>query len=283
MKKVDNPLGAHVSAAGGFLTAVREATELGLDCFQFFSRPPQGGTIAAITPDRGDEFKKACQQGGFTAYIHAPYVINLASAVPRIRHSSIEILKNELERANTLGVQAIITHLGSAKDVTPEKGLEMVTEGVREIIADYAGDARFLLEISAGAGNVIGDEFEEVAVILDAVRHERLGVCFDTAHAFASGYDLVDAEAVAKTLQRFDKTIGLGHLHAIHLNDSKVGLGENKDRHEHLGLGKIGLIGLRSFITHPGLAGLPMILETPPDEKRLDDIRCFRDIQAGSI
>ncbi|MEY4745000.1 MAG: hypothetical protein RL272_945, partial [Candidatus Parcubacteria bacterium] len=228
--------GAHVSAAGGLSNVPKNAAELGLECFQFFSRPPQGGRVSPIAREEAAAFLAGCDANGFsTWYIHAPYVINLASKKARIRASSVEILRGELERGTMLKAAAVMFHPGSASGVGEEQGLALVIDGIKRILKGYKGSTRFLIEISAGAGMVIGDRFEEVRRMIDGVEDERIGVCFDTAHAFASGYDLRTPEAVAATMAEFDRVIGLPRLELSHCNDSKVGIGGRKDRHEHLG------------------------------------------------
>ncbi len=273
-------LGAHVSASGGLSNAPKNAAALGLECFQFFSRPPQGGRIGPIAKDDALAFLRACDAHGFSSwYIHAPYVINLASKEARIRASSVELLRGELERGSLLKTAAMMFHPGSASGVGEEKGLALVIDGIRKILKGYEGTTRLLIEVSAGAGMVMGDRFEEVRAMIDGAEDERVGVCFDTAHAFASGYDLRTADDVAATMREFDRKIGLDLLEISHCNDSKVGLGERKDRHEHIGRGMIGAGGFKAIIGSPAFKDVNLILETPPDEVSADlaMLRRFRD------
>lgn len=264
-------LGAHVSASGGLFNAPKNAAELGLECFQFFSRPPQGGKVNPIAKEDALAFLRACDGHGLSSwYIHAPYVINLASKEARIRASSVEILRGELERGSLLKTAAMMFHPGSASGVGEEQGLALVVEGIKKILKGYKGTTRLLIEISAGAGMVMGDRFEEVRAMLDGVDDGRLGVCFDTAHAFASGYDLRTSAAVAATMKEFDRVVGLGSLELSHCNDSKVDLGERKDRHEHIGKGMIGAAGFDAIVRSPAFKDVNLILETPPDEVAQD-------------
>lgn len=259
--------GAHISAAGGLSNAPKNAAALGLECFQFFSRPPQGGRVGPIAKEEQTAFLRACEEHGFGSwYIHAPYIINLASKEARIRESSIALLRGELDRGSLLKTYGVMFHPGSASGVGEEEGVRLVIEGIKKILKGYEGKTRFLVEISAGAGMVIGDTFEEVGAILDGVDDERLGVCFDTAHAFASGYDLRTPETVAATMKAFDEAIGLERLEMSHCNDSKVGLGERRDRHEHIGKGMIGIDGFKAIIGSAAFKHVNLILETPPDE-----------------
>lgn len=273
-------LGAHISAAGGLHNAPLNAARLGLECFQFFSRPPQGGRAGKIGKDESLLFQRTCEQAGISEYyIHAPYIINLASKEKRILDNSNEILRQELERASALGATAMMAHVGSASGVGEEEGLRLVIDGIKKIIRGYDWKSRFLIEISAGSGMVIGDTFEEIAAILDGVEDERVGVCFDTAHAFASGYDLRTSGAVEETMRRFDDIVGLKRLLISHCNDSKAGLGEKKDRHENLGKGKIGAAGFQAMVRSKIFEDINLILETPPDGVADDLVllRSFRD------
>ena len=264
-------IGAHVSAGGGLPNTPERAAALGLECFQFFSRSPQGGRVPALGQKDAAFFRKLCEQFGFNEYyIHAPYVINLASPVPRIRENSIEIMRSELERGTLLGVSKMMTHVGSANGVDRGQGVALVIDGINRILDGYDGSTRFLVEISAGAGSVIGCTFEEVRDIVAGVGHEMLGICFDTAHAFASGYDLRTAESVAATMKKFDTAIGLDRLELSHCNDSLADIGERKDRHANLGDGRIGVDGFRAIMDSPAFSAVNLILETPHEDVAKD-------------
>lgn len=273
--------GAHVSVSGGLQNGPNNAGELGCEVFQFFSRSPQGGPAPKITEEMLAAFKENCQAYDLKEWvIHAPYYINFANAEERIRKNSIRIIREELERGSLLGAKYVMFHPGSAKDVGEKLGQQYVIDGIKEIYEKYSGTTELLIEISAGAGAVIGDQFEEVAVLLDGVGEKKLGVCFDTAHAFASGYDLRTAEAVNATFKTFDDLIGLDRLKMSHCNDSKVELGARKDRHEHLGKGFIGLEGFRAIVQHPKLAHLNLYLETEPDAFREEDLATLKAMRA---
>ncbi|MBU1039115.1 deoxyribonuclease IV [Patescibacteria group bacterium] len=264
--------GSHISAAGGVTKAPERAAEVGCEVFQFFSRSPQGGSAPKLTAQVVEAFKKHClNYNQLETYIHAPYYINFASAKVSIRHSSASIIRQELERGSLLGVKYVMAHLGSFKDVSDKKGLQYVVKGLTKMLTDYKGSTEFLIEISAGAGKVIGDSFEEVASIIHQVEKDRkvkstIGVCFDTCHAFASGYDLRTKQSVKKVLDSFNHIIGLDKLRIIHINDSKHDLNSHKDQHEHLGKGKIGLAGFKALVQDRRLKNVNMILETPKNE-----------------
>lgn len=269
--------GAHVSAAGGLVNAPLNAAALGCEVFQFFSRSPQGGPAAKLTPELIDAFKAACKEHGMREWvIHAPYYINFANVEARIRGNSIRIIREELERGSALGASYVMFHPGSAKEVGEEQGRQYVIDGIKKVYEGYEGTTQLLIEISAGAGAVIGDRFEEVAALLEGVGRPELGVCFDTAHAFASGYDLRTEEAVHATFAEFDATIGLSRLKMSHCNDSKVDLGARRDRHEHLGKGFIGLEGFRAIVEHPKLTSLNLYLETEPGALQTEDLNALK-------
>ncbi len=266
--------GVHVSSSGGLDKTFARAKEVGAEVFQCFSRPPQGGPAPALNPELIARFKDEAAKSGIKEYyIHTPYFINLASSEARIRGGSVQIIRDELERGSKLGFKYVMTHMGSAKDVGEKEGLTLVAEGLIKALDGYTGSTELLVEISAGAGKVVGDTFEEIAAILALVDKKypgKLNVCFDTAHAFASGYDLRTAESLKTVIDKFDKLVGLDRLKMSHCNDSKVGLGEHKDRHEHIGQGKIGLEGFRAIINEPRLKNMNLVLETPKDDPEDD-------------
>ncbi|NQU99325.1 MAG: deoxyribonuclease IV [Parcubacteria group bacterium] len=277
--------GAHVSIAKNIAKAPERAFSLGCEVFQIFSRSPRGGRAPAITSNTISELNlnlKKYKQKEF--YVHTPYYINLGSSNSRIYYSSISVLKEELERGSKLGAKYLMTHLGSAKDLGEEESFKKVVKGIKEVLKNYKGKTQFLIEIAAGAGAIIGDDFQEIDNIIKEVEkvksfRNKIGVCFDTAHAFASGYDLRDKKAVKKTFDDFDKTIGLGYLKLIHGNDSKVDLDSKKDRHENIGGGKIGMAGFKAIINDKRLKNINMIIETPGDDEKIKDLEVLNKIR----
>ena len=261
--------GFHASAAGGVQNAPLRAAQEGAEVFQFFSRSPRGGEAPKLTLNIISQWQKALRDNKIKAtYIHAPYYINFASANNRIRFGSISVIRDELERGSSLGVKAMMTHLGSAKDVGEKKGTAMVIEGLAKVLKGYRGKTKFLIENSAGSGEIIGDTFEEIAEIIKAVekklrKNDLIGVCLDTQHSFASGYDLRGKKGVENVLKQFSKIIGLKRLVVIHANDSKVEFGKHVDRHEDIGQGKLGKETFAALIKNSKLKSVDMILETP--------------------
>jgi len=265
--------GAHVSIAGGIDKAPERAAKLGCECFQIFTRSPRGGIPPPLHKSMVDSFLMGCKKYGFTEYyVHTPYYVNLSSQDKNIRSSSISIINEELKRASALGVKYVMTHIGSAKDSGRSETPRAVIQSLRQISYKAICKTILLLENSAGQGATIGDTFEELAAILQDVGNPELGICLDTAHLFAAGYDIRTKTSLENVVTDFSSTVGLGKLKLLHGNDSKVGLGERKDRHEHIGEGQIGLKGFSNIVNHPGLKKVDLIVETPL-EKIGDDIK----------
>ncbi|OGE80579.1 MAG: hypothetical protein A2660_00245 [Candidatus Doudnabacteria bacterium RIFCSPHIGHO2_01_FULL_45_18] len=279
-------IGTHVSIAGGIEKAPGNAAKVGAECFQIFSRSPHGGPVKPITPDVVKKFAAEMKKHKLdTFYIHTPYFINLSSVKNNIYYGSIAVIREELERGSKLSCKAVMTHLGSFGELGDKEGLEKVGVSVGKIMKGYKGTTQLLLEISAGSGRVVGDKFEEIAKILDHkdVKKHKVGVCFDTCHAFASGYDVRDKKSVDETLKQFDKIIGWKKLVMVHVNDSKGEFGGHLDRHEHIGVGKIGLEGFKALAHHKILGKLDWILETPKDDPKDDpkNIAILKKLRKG--
>ena len=210
------------------------------------------------------------ESGIWPVFIHTPYLLNLASPRDVVYVKSLKVLKDELHRASKLGVPYIVTHLGSHLGYGKMEGFKRIVRAVNHSLSSVENDGILLLENTAGTKNSMGSAFEDIAHILNKIEiKERIGVCFDTSHAFAAGYDLVSQGAVQQTLQRFEEIVGFEKLKLVHLNDSKGALGSKVDRHEHIGMGMIGEQGFRNIL-QSRLGQLPLILETPIDERRND-------------
>lgn len=273
--------GAHVSIAGGIDKAPERALALGCECFQIFTRSPRGGKPPTLGKDLVDSFLKSCSSCGLANYyIHTPYYINLASEKKELRRSSVAIIREELERGSLIDAKYVMTHLGSSKGAGRAEAVDMVIEGVAEILKGSGSlMTELLLENTAGQGETIGDTFDELARILDEVGNPRLGVCLDTAHLIASGYDIRTKTSLKNTLEALFSVISPGRVKLLHGNDSKAGLGEKKDRHEHIGKGKIGEEGFKAVLGSPALKKLDMIVEIPPEEVA-PDIELLKRIRA---
>jgi len=266
-------LGVHVSVAGGVDKAVSRAREKGCDAFQIFSSNPRGWKSNTIPSESAERFLALQKQSGLSPVVdHMPYLPNLASAKEEVYAKSIEALARELERCQTLGIPYLVTHLGSHLGAGQEKGLTRIVNALQTAFSKLDSDTILLLENSSGTKNSMGSTFSDIAAVLESLPAERhrLGVCLDTCHLHAAGYDLCTTSALQATLDQFKECIGLGKLMLIHLNDCRGSLGSHLDRHEHIGLGQIGEEGFRAILVHPALSGLPMILETPVDSRRDD-------------
>jgi len=277
-------IGAHVSIAGGIFNAPDNAAAVGAECFQMFTRSPQGGPAPKLTPEIIDDFASRCRAHKITEWVvHSPYYINLASDKEALRASSVRVLREELVRDSLIGAKYLMFHAGSAKGVGATEGVKLVIENCRKILDGHTGSTELLIEISAGAGDVIGDSFEEIAEILHGVDSDKslpqkMNVCFDTQHAFGSGYDLRGEESVHETFSKFDKLIGLNRLKMSHCNDSKIELGGHKDRHEHIGEGLIGTPGFKAILSHPKLQHVNFYCETE-HERVAEDIKKLKKIR----
>ena len=274
-------LGLHLSIAGTIDRVVDRAVERGCDTLQMFSRNPRGWRSEKLSSGEVEGFRKKLKQSGiWPVFIHTSYLLNLASPKEDVYRKSVEALGDELRRAAELGVPYVVTHLGSHLGHGKKEGFKRIIASVNNSFSEVDNKVVLLLENTAGTRNSTGSSFEDIKYIASRIKdRERIGVCLDTAHAFAAGYDLVSQGAVEHTLRRFDETIGLKELKLVHLNDSKVGLGCRLDRHEHIGMGKIGERGFRNILKSP-LGRLPLILETPVDERRSDveNLRVVREL-----
>lgn len=272
-------IGAHVSAVGGVQNTPSNANEEHLECFQFFSRSPRGGKAPELTPEIIKSFQDGCKKYHMrSAYIHTPYYINFASTNSRIRYGSISVIREELERASLLGVKAVMTHLGSSKGQRKSEARKKVIEGINKALDGYKGSSMFLIENSAGAGDIIGADFEEIQNIILSIENKNAGMCLDTQHSFASGYNWKDAKKRDIIIHDLEKMIGLEKISVIHINDSKVECGSRKDRHEHIGFGYIGKEAFEWFLNHPKMKHVDAILETE-SEKRADDVRLLKKLR----
>ena len=260
----------HVSISGTLDQAPDRARELECDTFQMFTRNPRGWNFSKLNQDEVKEFRRKNSTYNLAPVVtHMPYLPNLSSPKKAIYNKSVKSLVAEVERCSTLGIPYVVTHLGSHLGKGQEAGLERLVAAINIAFEQNKNDVMLLLENTAGTKNSMGSTFEEIQRIIDGVEDkERVGICLDTAHAFAAGYDIRTPDGVNATMKKFDSVLGLAHLKVIHLNDSKVQLGGGRDRHEHIGLGYIGEEGFRALFKQDAVQGLPFIMETPIDERR---------------
>jgi len=270
-------LGCHLSIAGGLERVFDRAEALSINALQIFSHNARSWRMDALSREQMEGFRQRWERSEVEyIVIHTIYLINLASPKEKLYHRSISAVVAELERAAQLGIGQVNTHIGAHVGMGTEWALARAGAALREVLAQTEGlPVKLLLENTAGEGTTLGSRFEELAVLLSKVKgpERRLGVCFDTCHGFAAGYDISSAEGLERTLAELDRTVGLERLSLIHLNDSKYSLGSRRDRHQHIGEGKIGLEGFKNIVNHAALRELPFILETPKmayEHERLD-------------
>lgn len=261
-------LGAHVSAAGGLYRIFERGEELGCECLQLFTRPPSRWNAPQLKPDQVELFLRArAARPRQSVIAHDIYLNNPAAENAEIRERSIDTLVEELERCHTLGIDGLVCHIGSHPG-GPEVGVPRYAEAIRTVLERTAhSSTSILLETCAGQGACLGHRLEHLAEIMEFNEgHPRLGVCVDTCHLFAAGYDLRKREQYEEFWREFDSLIGLERLKAFHLNDSKRPLSSRVDRHDHIGLGEIGESTFTFILKDPRFAGLPAVIETPEYE-----------------
>lgn len=255
-------IGCHLSISNGFLKAAKEINAIGGNTFQYFSRNPQGGKAKPWDHNDFEAFIKYANENNISQLLcHAPYTLNASSAKEETREFARICFKDDIAKLENFGNALYNFHPGSHTGQGVEKGIELIVEILNEILYEDM-TTTVLLELMSGKGSEIGKSFEEIAQIISKVKlNNKLGVCLDTCHVYSAGYDIVnDLDGV---LDEFDRIIGLDKLKAIHLNDSKMPFNSNKDRHEKIGDGTIGLDAIINIINNPRLRDLPFFLETP--------------------
>jgi deoxyribonuclease-4 len=272
-------LGAHLSIAGGLPRAVDRAEASGCQALQIFTKSAGQWRAREIPPEEIALFRRRVRQTRIRPVVaHNSYLINVAAADPALRRRSIDALRDELDRAESLGLDALVMHPGSYTSGTESVGLKLIADGLAEILESRPDmKARILLEHTAGQGTNLGHRFEHLAEIIDRLGGSpRVGVCLDTCHLLTAGYDICSQPGYDETFRQFARIVGLSRLEAFHLNDSKKPCGSRVDRHEHIGKGCLGLAPFRRILNDPRFAKLPMLLETPkvdtPQTRRRSDI-----------
>jgi deoxyribonuclease-4 len=266
-----------VSIAGGIQESVLNAKKLGCTAFQIFTRNPRGWAEKKLPEDTIEAFKANLKESGIerdSVAANTGFLVNLSAPSGELHEKSVDSLTNELLRCSQLGIKYLVVDFGSHMGAGRERGLEQVVTGCERAVDNYKStfsnnlDVTVLFQNSAGHKNSVGSKLEELRETLDKLPSEGYGICLDTCHAFTAGYDLRTKEACLKFIDEFNDVVGINTLELIHLNDSKKELGSCSDRHEHIGLGSIGLEGLGCIINHDSLRDLPMIMQTPTDSIR---------------
>ena len=264
-------VGAHMSVAGGLPRAVERGIVHGCDAMQIFAKNASQWRGRQLPPEEIRAFRRSVRQSGIKPVVsHASYLINLASANRGLRAQSLEAMGDELDRAESLGLLGVVLHPGCFTDGSEAHGLALIAEGLDLLLGERRhGRTLVILEHTAGQGTSLGSTFEQLATIVGLMKAERrVGVCLDTCHLLASGYDIASPEGYARTFKAFGRSVGFDRLKVFHMNDSKRPLGSRVDRHAHIGEGFVGLEAFGRIVNDRRFQGLPMLLETPKSEGR---------------
>ncbi|SDP37948.1 deoxyribonuclease IV [Desulforhopalus singaporensis] len=267
-------LGAHESVAGGLYKAFDRIKKVGGESLQIFTRNQRQWNPAPLTQEEIDLYKRAhVKSGAIPVASHASYLVNLATAKKELLEKSINSMVLELERCDQLGIPFVVMHPGSHGGDGEQAGLERVVAGIDSCFARISTGVKLLVETTAGQGTGLGRTFAELGYILKNSKFPQcLGVCVDTCHIFAAGYEIRTEEGYQNTMDELDREVGLENVHFFHVNDSKKELGSRVDRHEHIGRGEIGVAGFANLLSDPRFASIPMTLETPKSESLAEDI-----------
>ena len=282
-------LGVHVSISGGISNSVDNALKIGCSAFQIFTRSPRQWKTKELTPNETEMFKEKLDNssiGPESVVVHMPYLPNLSAPTSEMYEKSILVLTDEITRCNLLGIPYLVIHLGSHLGQGPKNGINQLVNACTKSLQSYSdrglpkNRVKILLENSAGQKNSIGSQIEEIQSIFNILGKNDYGLCIDTCHLFAAGYDLSSETGVSTLIEQIDSHLGTENIKIIHLNDSKGDLGSNLDRHYHVGLGKIGESGLRYLVNYKKLNKIPFIMETPIDAVRndIDNIEFVRNV-----
>jgi len=265
-----------MSIAKGLHLAFGRGEDLGCTAIQIFTKNATQWKTRTLTEEEIGKFKAEHKRTGILVVAHDSYLINLASPNNTLFKKSAAAFLEEMERAEQLGIPYLVMHPGSHTGAGETRGLKSIVRAFNDLLRETSGyDLKILVENTAGQGTALGYSFEQISTIIEGTSQpERMGVCFDTCHAFAAGYDLRDGASYRAVMQRFDATVGLDRLKVLHLNDSKKGLAQRVDRHEHIGKGLLGSDCFRLIMTDPRFENVPKLLETPKelDEKDMDPV-----------
>ncbi len=281
-KRKEVRIGCHVGISGGLTKALKRGEERGCDTIQIFISNPRGWRHTEPTPEESQLFHEARRRMKIDPVIvHTIYLINLATPNHELWENSVKSLTMNVKAAASIGAEAVVTHLGSHLGEGESYGIARVISAIKRALEVCPDQVSILLETTAGAGNGVGQRFEHFGEILKAFSEDkRVGICFDTCHVFAAGYDLRSRKSLESTLKLLDTNIGWERVKLVHANDSKGELGSHLDRHEHIGEGKIGLEAFKLMLNHPLLFKLPWILETPENtvEKDVRNLSTLRSL-----
>ncbi len=260
-------VGAHVSISGGIYKSINRVKDLGGNCGQIFSHSPRGWKFSVPSEEESERFRDNYNDDVRPIVIHEAYLPNLATPKDGLYKKSMDAMRKEIKTAEALGIEYINIHPGTHTGFGEDNGIEKIIKSLNDLNEELEPSVEILLENTAGKGTTIGYTFEQLKRIMDG-SNIKTGVTIDTCHAFSAGYDFKSQDGLDNVLEEFDEIIGLDELKMIHLNDSKYGLGSNRDRHEHIGEGKIGEEGMRRIINHDLIKDKPFVLETPEEKNK---------------
>jgi len=277
-------IGSNVPQLGGFMTGFKYGDNWNCDCIQMYITPSRRWDVKDLTNNEIQSFKKLWRESNVKEVVaHIPFIVNLATSDKAHLERSINRVITEIKIATLYGIKNLVIHPGSSKNSTKEKGMNQVIKSLNYIFSIMNNKKKFTLclETMAGQGNMLCSSFNEIKTIIDKVKNNNfLGVCFDVAHVFISGYDIRGYKVYERILNEFDELIGINKINVIHLNDSKTDLGSKNDRHENIGEGKIGLQTFHSFVTDNRFKNIPKIIEIPKrDEKSEENLNLLRKLQ----
>lgn len=279
-------IGVHVSAAGHIYQSIERARVLGCNTMQIFSRDPRQWRRGRLSIEDIEEFKRLRAAADiYPVFVHIPYLVNLASPNKILYRDSIKAYIEDIKEAEAIGAEYIVTHMGSHKKSGEGIGLKRITSALNNILERTKKSfVSILLENTAGSGSWLGYKFEHSRIIIDGIeRKKRMGICFDTCHGYAAGYDLSNQKGYDEAIRQLGDIVGLDKLKLVHLNDSKDKLSSRRDRHEHIGKGNIGLEGFQRILNDARLKSAAFILETPKDTNKSDisNLKVVRNLSAG--
>lgn len=268
---------------GGLDKALRRGAEIGCTAVQVFTSSPQQWRGREVTGEMANAFRKAMAETGVTAVVsHDSYLVNLSAPDPELREKSANALAAEMQRCSAYGIGLVVSHIGAHNGQGEEVGLSLAAEGIRRVLHETPEGVCLLMETTAGQGTSLNWRFEHLAILLERTSApHRLGVCLDTCHVFAAGYDIRTAEGYDLVVSGFDRLVGLERLKAIHVNDSKKPLGSRVDRHAHVGDGEIGIEAFRLLVNDSRFVETPMVIETPDaDSMHAENVRRLRSLMS---
>jgi len=275
-------LGAHMSIAGGVDKAIERGASIDCDAIQIFVKNNNQWFAKEQTKEEIESFKKLQKKTNIFVFAHTGYLINLASPKEDVYEKSMESMLGEIIRCQKLDIPYLVLHPGSHLGTGEETGIKKIIKSLNKLFKETKkSPVKVLLETTSGQGTNLGYKFEHISEIIAGISEKtRTGVCFDTCHSFSAGYDIKSKDGYKKTMEEFDKIIGIKNLLAFHINDSKFPMGQKKDRHEHIGQGFLGLEAFENILNDKRFKNIPMVLETPKDEDLKEDVENLKTLRS---